>query len=73
MGIHLNPVIFTAALVRWLEGAAVGRAGEGEEFVVSVAQAAEGTASAVSNAIPNGFAPSSVAIARYNSSSFTKA
>ena len=39
--IHFDAVVFAAAFVGGLEGAAIGRAGEGEEFVETIATAAE--------------------------------
>ena len=41
MHVHLNAVVFAAALVRLFERAAIGRAGEGEKFVETVTEAAQ--------------------------------
>src|SRR5688572_22044260 len=49
--VHLDPVVLTAALIRLLEGAAVGRAGEGEDFVEAIAQAAQSAAGAIDRAV----------------------
>jgi hypothetical protein len=39
--IHFNPVISTAAGVRWFEGAVISRAVESDEFVESIADTLE--------------------------------
>ncbi len=51
MGVHFDPVILTATLIRWLEGAAVGRAGEGEELVEAITQAAKSAVGAIDRAV----------------------
>ena len=55
--IHVDAVVHSALLVRWLEGAAVGRAVESEKLVEAVTEAAEGAMRAVDCAVrPTGFA-----------------
>lgn len=49
--IHFNAVVFAATLVGRFEGAAIGWAGEGEEFVETVAKAAERTVRSIKRAI----------------------
>ena len=47
MHVHLDAIIFSATLVRWLEGATISWAIEGEEFIKSVAEAAKCTARSI--------------------------
>lgn len=49
--VHLDAVVLAAFFVRWLEGPAVGWAGEGEEFVEAIAEAFECAVGAVDNTI----------------------
>lgn len=54
--VHVDAVVLSAFFVRWLESAAVGRAGEGEELVESVTEAFEGAVGAVDCSVaPTGF------------------
>ena len=43
MHVHLDAVVFSATLVRWLEGAAIGWAVESEELVETVTKTAKCT------------------------------
>ena len=62
--VHLDPVVFAAALIRRLEGAAIGRAGEGEHFVEAVAEALQGAVGAIHRTVgPAGFAAVIVGLA----------
>ncbi len=62
--VHFDAVVFTAALVRRAEGATIGGAGEGEEFVEAVAEAAHGAVGAIDSAVgPAGFAAVGVCLA----------
>ena len=45
--VHVDAVVLAAFFVGWLEGAAVGWAGEGDELVEAVAEAFECTVGAV--------------------------
>lgn len=50
-GVHFDAVIGSAALIGWFEGAAIGGAGEGEEFVETIANATQSAACAVHSAV----------------------
>ena len=55
--VHLNAVVLAATLVWWLESAAIGWAGEGEEFVEAVAQTTHCAVGAIDSAVgPSGLA-----------------
>ena len=41
MDVHFDAVVFATAFVRWFERTAIGRAGEGEQFIEAVAEAAQ--------------------------------
>jgi hypothetical protein len=47
LDVHLDAVVFAATLIWWLEGSAIGRAGEGHQFIETVAQTAEAAAGAI--------------------------
>ena len=49
--VHFDAVVLAALFVRWLEGAAIGWAGEGEELVEAIAEAAEGAACAIDSTV----------------------
>jgi hypothetical protein len=54
--VHIDAVVLSAFFVRGFEGAAVGWAGEGEEFVKAVTKAFEGAVCAVDSTVaPSGF------------------
>jgi len=62
--IHFDAVVFATALVRGLEGAAIGRASEGEEFVEAISKAAECAMRAIDSAVGvAGFASVSLVLA----------
>ena len=63
MGVHLDAVVFAATLIRWLECATIGGAGEGEELVESITQAAECTAGSIHSTVWRGLAPVLVLLA----------
>ena len=49
--VHFDAVVFATALIRVLESAAIGRAGEGEEFVEAVAEAAQRAVGSIDGAV----------------------
>jgi len=62
--VHFDAVVFTAAFVGGLEGAAIGRACESKEFVETVAKAAERAMRAIDGAVGvSGLAPIGFALA----------
>ena len=52
--VHLDTVVFSATLVRWLEGPTIGWAGEREEFVETVTEAAKRAAGSIDCSVRNG-------------------
>lgn len=48
--VHLNAIVHAAIFVWWLEGAAIGWASEGEEFIEAVAEALEAAVRAIDDA-----------------------
>ncbi len=51
MHVHFDAIVLTALFIRWLEGAAIGWAGESEDFIETIAKAAEGAVGAVDRTI----------------------
>ena len=51
MWVHFDAVVFSAALIRWLECAVVSWAVEGNQLIESVAHAFEGAACAIGYAV----------------------
>ncbi len=49
--VHLDAIVLTATLIRWLEGAAIGGACEGEELVETVTEAAKRTVGAIDRTV----------------------
>ncbi len=51
MDVHFDTIVLAALFVGWFEGSTVGGAGEGEEFVEAVAEAAEGAVGAIDGTV----------------------
>lgn len=48
---HFDATILTTVFIWWLEGAAIGRAGEGEQFIETVAEATEHAMGAIHSTV----------------------